>query len=94
LLGLEEYDDDDAENFLSTQLNWINRIAKKEYTLPPGACFWQQGSLIKGIPTGPSKPNCKFQVFVEIRVLSSTFVNNVCRHYYSVFRRDGIGEEF
>lgn len=61
---------EEVENFIATQLNWINGKAKKEYTLPPGACFWQQGSLIKGIPTGPSEPNCKFQVrdpeFLEI----------------------------
>lgn len=57
-----KHHNDDAGNFLSTQLDWINGIAKKERTLPPGACFWQQGSLIKGIPTGPSEPNCTFQV--------------------------------
>lgn len=54
--------EDDAENFLATQLDWITGAAKKQQKLPPGACFWQQGSLIKGIPTGPSEPNCKFQV--------------------------------
>lgn len=62
--------EDDAEDFLATHLYWVNGAAKKQQELPPGACYWQQGSLIKGIPTGPSEPDCKFQVrdpeFLEI----------------------------
>ena len=48
--------------FLATQLTWINEVAKKNYKLPEGVCFWQQGSLLANIPTGPSSPNCPFQV--------------------------------
>lgn len=62
--------DNDGEKFLAKQLNWIHGAAKKECPLPPSACWWQQGSIIKGIPTGQSKPNCKFLVrdpeFLEI----------------------------
>lgn len=68
-VGLEERYEDDAEDFLATHLYWVNGAAKKQQELPPGACYWQQGSLIKGIPTGPSEPDCKFQVstgFVKI----------------------------
>ena len=62
MIGREERYEDDEETFLATQLNWIKGAGEKRLKLPPGACFWQQGSLIKGIPTGPSEPNCTFQV--------------------------------
>lgn len=62
LVNFEGRYEDDVEVFMTTHLNWINGAAKKQHKLPPGACFWQQGSLIKGISTGPSERNCNFQV--------------------------------
>jgi hypothetical protein len=51
-----------GEAFLATQIKWLNSVAKKKYELPNAACFWQQGSIINNIPTGPSDPDCLFEV--------------------------------
>ena len=60
--------------FLATQLTWINEVAKKNYKLPEGVCFWQQGSLLANIPTGPSAPNCPFQVRSPVATRSVCFL--------------------
>jgi hypothetical protein len=51
-----------GEAFLATQIKWLNSVANKKYELPNAACFWQQGSIINNIPTGPSDPDCLFEV--------------------------------
>jgi hypothetical protein len=63
LAVIEEFQGGEGgEAFLATQIKWLNSVAKKKYELPNAACFWQQGSIINNIPTGPSDPDCLFEV--------------------------------
>jgi hypothetical protein len=62
-----------GEAFLATQIKWLNSVAKKNYELPNAACFWQQGSIIDNIPTGPSDPDCLFEV-LRLLLLSTSRV--------------------
>ena len=66
--------------FLATQLTWINEVAKKNYKLPEGVCFWQQGSLLANIPTGPSAPNCPFQVRSPVATRSVCFIHHTVKN--------------
>jgi hypothetical protein len=60
-----------GEAFLATQIKWLNSVAKKTNELPNATCFWQQGSIINNIPTGPSDPDCLFEV-LQLLLLSTS----------------------
>lgn len=42
----------------------VNGAASDGTSLPPGACYWRQGSLVNRTPTGPVEPieDCRFVV--------------------------------
>ncbi|CAK9870190.1 unnamed protein product [Sphagnum jensenii] len=83
-----------GEAFLATQIKWLNSVAKKKYELPNAACFWQQGSIINNIPTGPSDPDCLFEVrdpdFLEVLGVAPTLelVVNTDAHEGGVYFPD------
>jgi hypothetical protein len=75
LAVIEEFQGGEGgEAFLATQIKWLNSVAKKKYELPNAACFWQQGSIINNIPTGPSDPDCLFEVLWLLLLSTSTIL--------------------